>query len=72
MADNIFLTTDEVATILRVTKRTLYNYREYGILSGYRIGNRIRYRTDEVVQFVKNSRTLPSYIKYNIKKYIII
>lgn len=72
MAENIFLTTEEVATILRVSKRTLYNYREYGLLSGYKIGNSIRYRSDEVVQFVKNSRTLPSYVKDNIRKYLII
>ncbi|MDR2953820.1 MAG: helix-turn-helix domain-containing protein [Prevotella sp.] len=72
MADNIFLTTEEVAIILRVSKRTLYNYRECGRLSSYKIGNSIRYRTDEVVQLVKNSTTLPSYTKDNIKKYIEI
>lgn len=72
MAENIFLTAEEVAIILRISKRTLYNYRECGKLSGYKIGNRILYRTDEVVQFVKNSRTLPSYIKDNIKEHLII
>ena len=72
MAENIFLTAAEVSTILRISKRTLYNYRECGKLSGYKIGNAILYRTDEVVQFVKNSRILPSYIKDNIKQYIVI
>ncbi|WP_255498736.1 helix-turn-helix domain-containing protein [Dysgonomonas sp. ZJ709] len=72
MAENIYLTTEEVAIILRVSERTLYNYRECGKLRYHKVNNSIRYLTVDVVQFVNKSTTISSYTKDNIKRYLQI
>ena len=42
---NLFLTSEDVATILRVSKRTLQNYRSEGKLMYYKVSPKtIRYR----------------------------
>ena len=51
---NLFLTSEDVATILRVSKRTLQNYRTEGKLMYYKISPKvIRYRVVDVVEFLK-------------------
>ena len=53
---NLFLTSDDVATILMVSKRTLQNYRTEGKLMYYRFSRKtIRYRVEDVVEFLKQS-----------------
>ena len=53
---NLFLTSEDVATILRVSKRTLQNYRTEGKLMYYKISPKvIRYRVVDVVEFLKQS-----------------
>ena len=51
---NLFLTSEDVATILRVSKRTLQNYRSEGNLMYYKVSAKvIRYRVADVVEFLK-------------------
>ena len=48
---NLFLTSEDVATILRVCKRTLQNYRSEGKLMYYKVSPKtIRYRVADVVE----------------------
>lgn len=72
---NMFLTSEAVAAILMVSKRTLQNYRSEGKLMYYRISRKnIRYRVEDVVEFLKQSSCC-SYQKDRInaliEKYIV-
>ena len=52
----------EVASIFKVSKGTINNWRKKGILKSYTIGRRRRYKQDEVYealeQFMSNGRRL--------------
>jgi predicted site-specific integrase-resolvase len=66
----LFLTTEEVLRILRVSKRTLQNYRSEGKLLYYKMNNKtIRYKTSEVISFLNRS-SCSSYQKDAYKKFI--
>lgn len=53
---NMLLTSEAVAAILMVSKRTLQNYRTEGKLKYYQISRKnIRYRVEDVVEFLKQS-----------------
>lgn len=53
---NLFFTSEDVATILMVSKRTLQNYRSEGKLKFYKVSRKtIRYRVEDVVEFLKQS-----------------
>ena len=53
---NMFLTTEAVAKILRVTERTIQNYRSEGKLKFYKISPKvIRYRVEDVVEFLHDN-----------------
>lgn len=45
-----FLTRDEVCKILKVSKQTLFNWQNNGVLVGERIGTRIRYRKSAILK----------------------
>ena len=52
----MLLTTEAVAKILRVSERTIQNYRSEGKLRYYKISHKaIRYRVEDVVDFVMQS-----------------
>ena len=68
--DALFLTTEETLKILRVSKRTLQNYRTESKLPYYKVSSKtIRYRVSDVVTFLQNSSS-SSYQKDTYKKYI--
>lgn len=53
---NLFFTSEDLATILMVSKRTLQNYRSEGKLKYYKVSRKtIRYRVEDVVEFLKQS-----------------
>lgn len=53
---NMLLTSEAVASILMISKRTLQNYRDEGRLKYYRISRKvIRYRVEDVVELLKKS-----------------
>lgn len=67
---NLLLTSDAVAAILMVSKRTLQNYRSEGKLIYYRISRKnIRYRVEDVVEFL-NQSSCCSYQKDRINELI--
>ena len=67
---NLFLTSEDFATILRVSKRTLQNYRTEGKLMYYKISPKvIRYRVVDVVEFLKQSNCC-SYQKDRVNELI--
>lgn len=66
----MFLTSEDVAAILRVSKRTLQNYRSEGKLMYYKVSAKvIRYRVADVVEFLMQSNCL-SYQKDRINELI--
>lgn len=68
--DNLFLTSEDVATILRVSKRTLQNYRSEGKLMYYKVSPKtIRYRVSDVVKFLNQSNCC-SYQKDRVNELI--
>lgn len=48
------LTPDEVVKILKITKRTLYHYTKSGIIPFVRLRKRIRFRKEDIDQFIQN------------------
>lgn len=51
------LTTDEVAAMLRVGRKTLLNWRPLGIgPRGFRIGKGVRYERAEVLRWIDEQR----------------
>lgn len=68
---NLFLTSEDVAAILRVSKCTLQNYRSEGKLMYYKVSAKvIRYRVADVVEFLMQSNCC-SYQKDRINELII-
>lgn len=51
------LTRIETAKLLGVTLPTIIDWQKKGILKGYRIGNRIRYKHAEIMETVTNNKT---------------
>ncbi len=49
---NLWLDTKEVAKLMRVTTRTIQNYRDQGMLPFSQIGRVIRYRAQDVQDFL--------------------
>ena len=45
-----WLNTKETQTLLKISSVTLWNWTKAGILKSHKIGNRLRYRKDEVLQ----------------------
>jgi len=44
-----FITRHETAEILNVSLSTLLNWRKAGIITAYRIGNKVRYKRSEIL-----------------------
>ena len=53
-----YITRLETAKILRITLPTLNDYTKRGIIIGYRIGSRVRYKRNEVEAAVKRMQTI--------------
>ena len=51
------LTTDQTAALLGITRPTLREYRRKGYVTGYRIGTRVRYKRNEVLDNLQRMRT---------------
>ena len=51
------ITRRETAKILGVTLPTVIDWEKKGIITGYRIGNRIRYKEAEILEAVTNNKT---------------
>ncbi|MFZ4454933.1 MAG: helix-turn-helix domain-containing protein [Bacteroidales bacterium] len=73
--DRLYYNSDEVAMILRVSKRTLQNYRTEGKIIFYKASKKnILYKAEDIELFLKNSSCV-SYQKVRIKnlleKYIV-
>jgi len=46
-----------VAKLLGVTTRTVLTFRKQGKLQGYRIGNQVKYKLEDVLEFINKSKT---------------
>lgn len=51
------LTRKEVADLLGVTLPTLHDWTKKGLLTAYRIGNRIRYKENEILETLTKNKT---------------
>ena len=55
--DENFIKRVEVAKILRVTLQNIKDWTNKGLITAYRIGNRIRYKQSEILQTISNNKT---------------
>ena len=53
----VFLTQDEVAEKLKVSKVSVWSWTKAGVLKSYRIGNQVRYIESEVVEALTSKAT---------------
>jgi hypothetical protein len=53
-----FLSREEVAKMLKVSLPTLNEYSKNGIVQSYRVGNRVLYRLDEILESIKQVKNL--------------
>jgi len=61
----------EIASILRVTERTIYNWIEYGHLRAIKVGEgkgTIRIPEDSLAEFLNNCQTVSSSIPFKKAK----
>lgn len=56
--DTEYITRQETAEILRISLPTLNEYTKKGILPGYRLGSRVRYKKNEVENALKRIQTI--------------
>jgi len=56
--DTEYITRQETAEILRISLPTLNEYTKQGILSGYRLGSRVRYKKQEVEGALKKIQSV--------------
>lgn len=54
MEDLKIYTTDEVIGILKINRRTLYNYIKGGQLNGFKVGKTWRFTEAEIKRFIKD------------------
>ena len=57
-----YLTDTELAGKLKLSKRTLLDYRSSGILPYYQIGGKILYRESDIVRLLEKNRHFKMYI----------
>lgn len=50
----LLLDNDELSLLLKVTKRTLQNYRDQGMISFSQVGSKIYYRSADVEDFLRH------------------
>lgn len=51
------ITRAEAAQLLGVTLPTIHSWTQKGVISAYRIGNRIRYKHAEIMETLTNNKT---------------
>lgn len=54
--DLCFLSLPEVADMLRISRITLYRLVARGVLSVYRVGRRMRFRKEHVLEYLERNR----------------
>ena len=52
----VLITKKKVALLLGVTTRTVFTLRKQGKLQGYRIGNEVKYKLNDVLEFINKSK----------------
>jgi len=55
--DEKLITRAEAAQLLGVTLPTIHSWTQKGVISAYRIGNRIRYKHAEIMETLTNNKT---------------
>lgn len=61
-----YLTDTELAGKLKLSKRTLLDYRRYGILPYYQIGGKILYRESDIVRLLERTGKKRSDIRFRL------
>ncbi len=52
--ETVLLTRKEVAKMLEISLPTLHNWVKSGVLTAYRIGNKVRFKQDEVLNSLQS------------------
>lgn len=56
-SDEKLITRTEAAQMLGVTLPTIYDWTKKGLITAYRIGNRVRYKHAEIMEAVTSNKT---------------
>lgn len=56
---NRYITEQELSKALKITKRTLIEYRMNGKLPYYKIGGKIYYKEQDIIEILENNKILP-------------
>jgi excisionase family DNA binding protein len=62
--DIVWLSTARAASRLGITPRTLYRFVDRGDVEAYRIGRVLRFRLDELDQFIERCRIEPGSLRH--------
>lgn len=57
VASNEWLTAKEVCTVLKISLTTLHDWSSKGLIQKHRIGDRIRFRHDEIIGSLQRMET---------------
>ena len=52
--ENTLLTYKDMQELFKVSRMTIYNYTQQGLLKSYRVGRKTYYKKSEVEQFINN------------------
>lgn len=58
--NNSYLTLTEVAEVMKITRRTVYNYIKAGILKYSRVGRQYRIKSQDLETFIKPTPGKPA------------
>ena len=54
-----YITEKDLSDALKITKRTLIEYRMNGKLPYYKIGGKIYYKEQDIIEILENNKILP-------------
>ncbi len=64
VSEKLWLNTDEAASRLGITTRTLYRFMDQGDIASYRMGRVFRLRADDVESFITECRVSPGSLSH--------
>ena len=67
ISESTFLTVAEVATMMRVSKMTVYRLVHSGELPAVRVGRSFRVREEDANDYIRNSFELQALIEWRLK-----
>lgn len=68
LSSKTFLKPDDLATFLNVSRPTVYRLIERRLFPFYKIGGSLRFKLQDIMDYVENNRIVPITTNYEYKK----